>query len=678
MLAVVASTAAWIGNAIETAMQRLNLRDLGFGFEPEAPAPTSSFVEASVPLLAAAPVSQPATSPLPQVQMASSIQPVSGPDAPAPAPTAATAPPVVEAAAGGSGRVFYVDFASGNDGNAGTSAVAAWRHAPGDPAATGGPASVRLQPGDVVRFRGGVAYRGSITLRASGVSGAPIVYSGTGFGTGPAILDGGDPVTSAVPCPSAAACGGASNWQSLWLVSFTEPSIAYRKLYDSRGPLAEAVVPAPADPFFRDTGSFAVVPRAQLTALTAGRIDNARLADAARGQPQARIAIWVQPNTIQERPILSVSGSTVVFDPAGLNFYTNRDSYAAVVGSVRGVTQPGSYALIGGGRAVVFPRAGAGGYFIGSGRRGFNVNGQSHVTIRGFHMLRGTASEGSTNREGVPVVDISGTARNLVIEDNLIAQASLRNGYGAIHLNRVEGLTIRRNRLIDLEWASGIRLGSGVRNAVIEDNRLSRGGRTGIYTGGSQDVVIRRNIVAGYRGQHGNAISAYAASQRIHILGNCVHGSTRPVTLSGSKTMAGTHDYRIRGNILVADPRGTAALHSWGTVLGLEISDNLLLGRRRGAILHKDDQNVTATHNKTSGGITTTTPIPANWTISNNDDGADYDATVAVTRLTLDGCSGSGRAGLMTIAVAPEADPAPAALSPLVSNKPQPLISTLD
>ena len=92
-----------------------------------------------------------------------------------------------------SGTTYYVDFVSGNDGNAGTSPSLAWKHAPGDPSARGVPANSTLRPGDTVDFRGGVVYNGTIALEFSGLPGRPITYEGNSegtFGTGRAIVDG--------------------------------------------------------------------------------------------------------------------------------------------------------------------------------------------------------------------------------------------------------------------------------------------------------------------------------------------------------------------------------------------------------------------------------------------------------------------------------------------------------
>ncbi len=91
----------------------------------------------------------------------------------------------------GEAAIFYVDFENGRDTNTGLSASTPWKHAPGDPNATGNSASATLQPGDTVLFKGGVIYGGSISIKASGVSGNHITYKGDGWPEGvKAIFDG--------------------------------------------------------------------------------------------------------------------------------------------------------------------------------------------------------------------------------------------------------------------------------------------------------------------------------------------------------------------------------------------------------------------------------------------------------------------------------------------------------
>ena len=85
---------------------------------------------------------------------------------------------------------YYVDFSGGDDANVGTSAEAALKHS----------------PGDTVLFKGGVVYYGEVAVSASGEKDKPIVFDGNTagtWGTGKAVIDGGDPITSWKRCASA-------------------------------------------------------------------------------------------------------------------------------------------------------------------------------------------------------------------------------------------------------------------------------------------------------------------------------------------------------------------------------------------------------------------------------------------------------------------------------------------
>lgn len=96
---------------------------------------------------------------------------------------------------------YYVDYATGSDSNAGTSTGAPFKHAPGDPRATGNVPGT-LSAGDNVIFKGGVTYSFTsgatddyIDIPSSGTSGNSITYisghdSAYNWGTGNAVIDG--------------------------------------------------------------------------------------------------------------------------------------------------------------------------------------------------------------------------------------------------------------------------------------------------------------------------------------------------------------------------------------------------------------------------------------------------------------------------------------------------------
>ncbi len=84
---------------------------------------------------------------------------------------------------------YYVDYANGSDSNNGTSKTTAFRHAPGDPSATGTAGGINLGAGDVIQFRAGIEYKGQIQTSWSGSSNNYIEYRGQGWGTGRATFN---------------------------------------------------------------------------------------------------------------------------------------------------------------------------------------------------------------------------------------------------------------------------------------------------------------------------------------------------------------------------------------------------------------------------------------------------------------------------------------------------------
>jgi hypothetical protein len=135
------------------------------------------------------------------------------------APTAGAAVPA---------RTIYVDYDGGSDDKDGLSPEAAMKHCPGDPAAAGKARETVLQPGDMVLFKGGVTYRGSIVVNSSGAEGSPITFDGNSgrFGQGRAVIDGSEIVSGWQPCKSAEEAGGNPNWKNIcwaWLSAPVAP-----------------------------------------------------------------------------------------------------------------------------------------------------------------------------------------------------------------------------------------------------------------------------------------------------------------------------------------------------------------------------------------------------------------------------------------------------------------------
>jgi len=148
---------------------------------------------------------------------------------------------------------YYVDFGGGDDAAAGTSPEAAFKHCPGDRAAQQTAKATSLAPGDIVIFKGGTTYRGSIDVGQAGEAGRPITYDGNTagtFGDGRAVIDGSEPLTGWRRCESAEACGGNPNWQKLYYAHVPQTAMYHLCLYEGDEFLSLARDPNVPDAFW--------------------------------------------------------------------------------------------------------------------------------------------------------------------------------------------------------------------------------------------------------------------------------------------------------------------------------------------------------------------------------------------------------------------------------------------
>ena len=164
---------------------------------------------------------------------------------------------IVATAAGRLGAsTYYVDFESGNDSRPGTSPEQSWKHCPGDTAAADSAAAAKLCPGDTVLFKGGVVYRGSVAVKASGEAGRPIVFDGNSAGTwgnGRAVIDGGSPITGWKKCRSAEEAKGNPLWADIFYTDVSKPKdYSSLNLCDPATALPVAQYPNPKDFFWQE------------------------------------------------------------------------------------------------------------------------------------------------------------------------------------------------------------------------------------------------------------------------------------------------------------------------------------------------------------------------------------------------------------------------------------------
>ncbi|MEZ5276839.1 MAG: right-handed parallel beta-helix repeat-containing protein [Opitutaceae bacterium] len=438
---------------------------------------------------------------------------------------------------------YYVHFDEGDDFYNGQSPASAWKHSPGDPNATGIPSGTILSPGDTVLFRGGVVYRGSVSVTSSGSPGFPIVYSGNAWGPEKARIEGADPISPTwSPCPSQAFAKGNPYYANIYYTDSPPGFPSFLTgIFEDGDFLWYSQGPDLADPFYYDNISeYYPIPKGS----TAIRQTRTTLTDATRlTQTEsdfwsgAHIATWIQGNLVAVKAItgFSPSSNTVTHEDLGAAPYTDRPSYYSLLNHVSLISRPGEYAYDSTqNRLYVWPRssgdAGSHLYSVQVRDTAFTLSSASHVVIEGFdirHFAQGVAAS-STSATGV------------IVRNNSVSRLRSANKY-SIFINASNSI-IEDNEIVNCMRSVGIL--SSATGLTVSGNFVSRTSRQGIWFMGAKRSIIANNTVTDIKGSHSNAISIYSGSSDILVANNVVSEATLPLTFEDSS------DLTFYGNLI--------------------------------------------------------------------------------------------------------------------------------
>jgi hypothetical protein len=491
------------------------------------------------------------------------------------------------------GDTYYVDYEGGDDGNDGLSEGAAWKHAPGDPEATGTPDSVDLQPGDTVLFKGGVVYRGYIyLLRVNGAADAPITYKGDGWGEERAIIEGSQPITTAwTLCESQAACGGNPHWQNIYYTDAPAGVDFAQGFFEDDAFIWQAQDPNPGDPFYYDRIEyFRVISHTDPTVYqTRTSITDPRYftqTDSAAWDG-AYVIAWRIPNVTVIRRVTGFDPGTdtIYHEDLGGDIYDDRNSFYAVLNHLRVLDLPGEYVLNEGTeRFYVWPlnsdHPDQHAYSVlkhGTGIYGIEC---SHLVIEGFDVTK--------FRMGIRA--IREPTSHVTIRNNRISLLRANNWY-ALQVNG-EDMLVEGNTVTDCQRAVGILAGGN--RVTVRNNFVSRTSRQGIWFMGIENSEILDNRVTDIRGTHSNGISVYLHHQNILMAGNRVWNTNNAMTYHGN------HDPNFVNNLIVFNNFFADSVHSWGKGMrGVTILNNTFL---KGIFFPSEDQEVVFINNVVDGG----------------------------------------------------------------------------
>lgn len=479
---------------------------------------------------------------------------------------------------------YYVDFEGGSDDSDGLSVQAAFKHAPGDPAAAGKAKAAALAGGDVVRFKGGVEYRGTVVVPWSGQEGRPIVYDGNaggGFGAGMAIVQGADPVAGWKKAASAQDVGGNPNWQRLYYTHLDAGRTFFGfSLYEGDTYLNVAQDPDPEIPFYHDRLN---------TYLRTATANQSSLADAnyftrkdEHYYDGAYIALFVRPAAIQYRRITKYEPAEhrVAFEAHRSQLYGGaRGHQYSLLNSLKFLNRPGEYVIEEAAkgerpRLVLWPHkpgaTGPEGVTISARRYGFEIKGASHVAIQGFRILQ----QGGDRAAGI-VKSGAEPARDIVIRDNEIARVrTYPNRSAAIAMGRVEAGVVERNDIHENAYCAGLML-THFDNSVARGNLLRKNGSTAIDYYNCHGSRIERNVIRDNLGMHANGITMYVGCTDILVQGNECYNANGVTTNDGNNIV-------IRNNIFDGGGAHTVmGLWASGSMNNLTIVNNLILNGSR-------------------------------------------------------------------------------------------------
>ncbi len=517
------------------------------------------------------------------------------------------------APAAAEGRIYYIDFQSGDDAADGKSAATAWKRGPWDSASTGAARRLAIQPGDQFRFRGGVRYRGQMAPRGIGTEERPIVFDGSSWGLSRAIFDGSEPLTGIRRCTSAADCLQSPHWKNLWRADVPATANWTDWIFVGDQPLQPAQYPSLSMDESDDVSKFLNIPLADLAALQAGSIRHALPSGLESGTPV--LALWNQGNIIAYTADVQVSAGGLQFAGAGwingsLNPYTNRDNKFSIINSPLMVNRPGLFAMspkhgvaIFWPEATLAPRAPQAS--IGAGRMAFNVGGLDGAVIRGFSFAN-FAARPKNFASGTAILSNSSVDRLTIADNAFRGIVNLGNGMGAVHLVGGSNLTVRRNQFQQLPATSAIVIDNAPGPALVQCNRIVSIGRTGIRLNNAVAARVLGNDIRGLNGIHGNGISAYNDVRDVVIAGNVVVDTLRPLTVHGTTTQKfshGTPGVRVSNNVFISTSGDAAAITSYGKTPNFIVERNFLSAPRFALRLNGSETGFSATGNTLVGGV---------------------------------------------------------------------------
>lgn len=464
-------------------------------------------------------------------------------------------------------KKYYVNFAGGDDSQSGTSPDSAWKHAPGDPDAIGN-AQITLQPGDMVLLKGGVLYKGTITINADGTSTDPIVYKGDGWGTEKAVIDGSEPLNNWVPCSSASDCGGNNNWANIYHITAPiETTALTSNLYQDDEMLFVSQHPNPPDPFFMDDINYYQL----VSNLTRTTATDAWLADIGGEELIGSYAfVFRSTSEVDFKKITAYNASAnkITFLELRSDPFSAADKRRLAIANNLNdliLDKEGEYYFDESAQKIyLWPLGGKNPnttiITISVRSVSLNIGDHSHIAIDGFKIQKGIGT----------ALKASGGS-DITLKNNEVSKWRKEKFGDLISILNVNSALIKDNYLTLNARLRGFQVSGD--NIIVKNNRLIKLGRTPIaFFGDAKHVQILENYIYENKGMHSNGISIYGTSSDVLIARNKVFDSKNPLTFSG------VSNFKVINNIFHGgNENPSMACWNGSTCSAVIIKHNLLL-----------------------------------------------------------------------------------------------------
>jgi hypothetical protein len=483
---------------------------------------------------------------------------------------------------------YYVNYAAGSDTNSGTSASSPWQHAPGDKNATGNVKKADLVGGDEVLFKGGVVYQGSIAVPASGTPGKPIVYEGTGWGTGQAILSGLTSVQATfTPYP------GNSSLSVATLPAGMTPSLA--DVVEINGKVAlMSNDSASTNPNFPELGLISYSASEMKGSGSSWTFTDATLGATLSTASPSIISnlvfqAYVAGNNVRNMTVtgynpssnaLSLSGSfgmpghpsyLLYNDPAFVSASNPYPEYAVEGNQIIAAVTPGVHTVS-----------------VSTSPFALRATNKSNVTFDGFNISGYGAKNGGDGR-GIEVFG----GNNIQITNNTVSNLATPIGYGysAIGASRANNVTISGNTIgPNITYGAGIDASNGT-NVVVTNNTINSPGWTGIDACDDINSSISSNRISNTLGVHATGIIAFdigtklkgnQESQNVSITNNQIENGDGGIAIEGDLTQSGPaaqpNNFTIAYNVITNQGgHGGWGIMDWGNVNTENVYGNIVL-----------------------------------------------------------------------------------------------------